>query len=170
MLYLIALVAFGVAAAAVVAVWAVSTFKRLRDLRQATNDAWVSLSAQLASRHQLVSRLLEGLDDQVAEESQAAQAEAAAAQGVASCAKAEQRLLSALSRLPQVSPELDAANQEINAARQRYNEAVMSYNTVIQSGLEKLAAMVFSFEAATFFEQQEHSSREIPVVQPRRSP
>ncbi len=161
MLYLLALVALGAAVTAAIVAWAVSTFRRLRGLRQATNEAWVSLRAQLAARHELVAGVVESLEGQVAQQVRVAQSEAAAAQGVASCAKAEQRLSSVLGGLPEHSPELQAANREINTARQRYNEAVMSYNTVIQSGLEKIAALAFSFETATFFEQQDHSSREI---------
>ena len=161
MLYLLALVVIGATAAAVVVAWAVSTFRRFRDLRQATNEAWVTLSSRLSERHELAENVVESAEEQLARQVRSTRSEAVTAQGVASRAKAEQRLSSALAALPKEPAELEAANREINTARQRYNEAVMAYNSAIQTGLARVAAQAFGFEAATFFEQQDRSSREI---------
>jgi LemA protein len=172
--------------AVVVAVWVVSIYNGLVQLRNAVKNAWSQVDVQLKRRHDLIPNLMETVKGYMTHERETlenitrARNLAAGAQGVGEQAKAEGGLSQALSsffvvvenypdlkantNFMALQEELTSTENKIGFARQAYNDGVMRLNNKIEMFPSNIVAGMFNFKQAEFFEIEEPGERAVPKV------
>ncbi len=167
--------------------WVIGTFNGLIRLRNQCREAWAGIDTELKRRYDLVPRLVEVVkgyaqyERDVLERVVAARAAAVVSTGSpASQARDEQQLVGALrnffgivERYPDLQAnrsflalqeELVNTEDRIAAARRFYNANVRDFNTRTQVFPANLLAGAFGFQAAEFFEVDDHTVRAAPAV------
>lgn len=163
-------------------------YNRLVTLRQRVHEAWSDIDVQLKRRHDLVPNLVATVKGYAAHERSVldevtrarAAAVAASAAEPGERARVEGALTGALRSLfavveayPQLraveefsrlSENLTSTEDRIQFARRFYNGQVRDYDIAVQSFPSTLLAGAFGFRPAEYFELEEPSEREAPVV------
>jgi len=169
----------------IIAVFLVSIYNGLVQLRVRCDSAWSDIDVQLKRRHDLIPNLVETVKGYAAHEkgtfeniakfrSQAMQATTPEGK-----AEAENQLTGALKSLFAVAenyPELKASEQftqlqgslsqtedSIQNARRYYNAVVRDLNTKIQSFPSNILAGMFGFQLRQFFETTETDREPVAV-------
>jgi LemA protein len=169
----------------IIAVFLVSIYNGLVQLRVRCDSAWSDIDVQLKRRHDLIPNLVETVKGYAAHEkgtfeniakfrSQAMQATTPEGK-----AEAENQLTGALKSLFAVAenyPELKASEQftqlqgslsqtedSIQNARRYYNAVVRDLNTKIQSFPSNILAGMFGFQLRQFFETTEADREPVAV-------
>ncbi len=169
--------------------WLIGVYNALVRLRSQVQNSWAQIDVQLKRRWDLIPNLVETVKGYTKHEAETLQkvtearniAQRAAGQGVAKQAEAESMLSGALSRLlvvveayPELKAnqnylalqeELTSTENKIGFARQFYNDTVMRFNVKTQMFPTSIAAGLFHFRAADFFELKDTAAREAPKVQ-----
>ena len=150
------------------------TYNTLVSLDEGVKEAWAQVETQLQRRYDLIPNYVETVKGYAKQEKDVfikvteARSRVGQAQTIPDKIEANNALTSALSRLlvvveryPELKSnqnflrlqdELAGTENRIAVARRRYNEAVKTYNVAVRSFPQNLAAKMFSFEKATFFE------------------
>lgn len=171
-----------IAAAVLIAVWAISVYNRITVLGQRTDEAWSDIDVQLKRRHDLVPNLVEtvkgyaGHERSVFNEVTKARAAAINASSVEEQGKAENMLTSALRSVFAVAeayPDLKASDNfrelqkelmdiedKIVAARRFYNGNVRDLNTLIQIFPNSAIAGALGAKKRDFFELADETERQ----------
>lgn len=168
-------------------IWVIGTFNGLIRLRNHCREAWAGIDTELKRRYDLIPRLVEVVkgyaqhERDVLERVVAARAAAVASTGSpASQAKDETQLVGAMrnffgvvERYPDLKAnqnflalqdELVNTEDRIAAARRFYNANVRDFNTRTQVFPANMVAGIFGFQAAEFFEVDDHTIRAAPAV------
>ena len=165
---------------------AVALYNRLVRLRNRVDNAWAQIEVQLKRRWDLIPNLVETVKGYAAHERETfeavteARTRAQQAQTPGDAAQAEGILGAALGRLFAVAeayPELQAdenfrqlqtelaeTENRVAISRQVYNDSVLSYHNAIQTFPGVVFAGPFGFNPREFFEVEEATQREAPVV------
>lgn len=168
------------------ALWVMSMYNGLVQLRNAVKNAWSQVDVQLKRRHDLIPNLVETVKGYMTHERETlenitrARNLAAGAQGVGEQAKAEGGLNQALSSFFVVvenypdlkantnflalQEELTSTENKISFARQAYNDGVMRLNNKIEMFPSNIVAGMFNFRQAEFFEIEDQAERATPRV------
>jgi LemA protein len=167
--------------------WVVGTFNGLIRLRNQCRESWAGIDTELKRRYDLIPRLVEVVkgyaqyERDVLERVVVARAAAVASTGSpAAQAQDETQLVGAMrnffgviERYPDLKAdrsflalqaELVNTEDRIAAARRFYNANVRDFNTRTQVFPANLLAGAFGFEAAEFFEVDDHTIRAAPAV------
>lgn len=168
-------------------IWVIGTFNGLIRLRNQCRESWAGIDTELKRRYDLIPRLVEVVkgyaqyERDVLERVVAARAAAVASNGSpASQAKDETQLVGAMrnffgvvERYPDLKAnrnflslqeELVNTEDRIAAARRFYNANVRDFNTRTQVFPANMVAGLFGFQAAEFFEVDDHTIRAVPAV------
>lgn len=176
------------AVAALIGLWLALAFNALVRARNLVREGWSGIDVQLRRRHDLVPNLVETVRVYAAHEAETlARVTALRGSGagggrgaVAEAARLEGELGLALGRLlavaeaypqlkadanfRQLSEQLGAVEDELQMARRYYNGAVRRLNIAVESFPSNLAARLFGFGVAEFFETQDEAVRAAPRV------
>jgi LemA protein len=169
-----------------IAIALVLLYNNLVRLRNRVDNAWAQIEVQLKRRWDLIPNLVETVKGYAAHERETfeavtqARARAQQAQTPGETAAAEGILGAALGRLFAVAeayPELQAdenfrqlqdelaqTENRIATSRQVYNDSVLTYHNAIQTFPGVVLAGPFGFAPREFFEVDETTQREVPVV------
>jgi LemA protein len=175
-------------ALALVGLWLALAFNALVRARALVREGWSGMEVQLRRRHDLIPNLVEAVRAYGAHEAEAlARVTALRASGassgggaVAEAARQEGELAQALGRLfavaeayprlkadanyRQLAAQLAAVEDELQLARRYYNGAVRRLNVAVQSFPSNLAARLFGFGVAEFFDTGDEAVRAAPRV------
>lgn len=169
-------------------VWAISVYNRLTRLRIGAQGSFSGIDVELRRRHDLVPNLVNTVKGYATHEKSTLEgvisARAAAVrpnQSMEERMQAEQGLTAALGRLMavaeaypdlkanqnflQLQGELSTIENRIAGARTGYNGSVQGYNTQVAVMPDAIVARIFNFQAMPFFEVDDPSQRNAPVVQ-----
>ena len=163
-----------VGALALLALWAMSSYRRLVALRTRVTSGWRQIALPLKRRHDLVLNLVEIVKGAVEFEREALDAlvaarnRAASASGPADAGRREDDLSAALAQVVALAgrhPQLAAnptvralqdgladTENKVSAARQAYNGIASKYNTAIEVMPGNIVAGFAGFKAAELFE------------------
>jgi LemA protein len=163
-----------VGALALLALWAMSSYRRLVALRTRVTGSWRQIAAPLKRRHDLVVNLIEivkgaiELEREALDAVVAARNRAASTSGPADAGRRERELAAALARVfalaerhPQLTAnptvralqdELAGTESQVSAARQAYNSIASKYNAAIEAMPGNIVAGFAGFKAAELFE------------------
>jgi len=166
--------------------YAIAVYNRLVRLRALVREAFSGITVQLRRRADLIPNLVESVKGYAAHERETfeavteARTRAQQAQTPGDAAQAEGILGAALGRLFAVAeayPELQAdenfrqlqtelaeTENRVAISRQVYNDSVLSYHNAIQTFPGVVFAGPFGFNPREFFEVEEATQREAPVV------
>jgi LemA protein len=181
------LLIFGIAVAALFAVWFLATFNNLVRARNHVRESWAGIDTELKRRYDLIPNLVETVKGYAAHERAtleqviAARARAAASKGSpASQAEDENAFIASIRQLLAVVenyPDLKAnenflalqrelANTEdrIQAARRFYNANVRDMNNRVEMFPSSIIASLFTFRREEYFEIEDASIRQAPQV------
>ena len=169
-----------------VAIFAVSIYNSLVQLRNQVKNAWAQIEVQLKRRHDLIPNLIETVKGYMKHERELLEnvtkyrSQAMDAGSVGEKAKAEGMLSGALGQLRvqienypdlkanqnflALQEELTGTENKISFSRQNYNDQVLFYNNKIQMFPSSVIAGMFNFQQETFFELEDKSEREVPKV------
>ena len=169
-----------------VAIFAVSIYNSLVQLRNQVKNAWSQIDVQLKRRHDLIPNLIETVKGYMKHErellenvtkyrSQAMDAgsvgERSKAEGLLSGALGQVRVqienypdLKANQNFLALQEELTATENKISFSRQNYNDQVLFYNNKIQMFPSNILAGMFGFKQEEFFEIEEPTERQVPKV------
>jgi len=173
------------AAAAAIAIFAISVYNRLVRLRNTSHSAWSDIDVQLKKRYDLVPNLVETVQGYASHEQSLfekvteSRSSAMKASGPAATAQAENQFretLKSLFAVAEAYPDLKA-NQNfiqlqaqlkeledgIESARRYYNAVVRDLNTAVEQFPSNLIASRFKFEPRDFFELETPSTERQPV-------
>ena len=161
-------------------------YNKLVRLRNQTANAWSQVDVQLSRRHDLIPNLVEAVkgymrhERALLEELTRARSLAMQASGVAAVADAENKLSCTLGQVMAVieaypdlkanqntlalQEELVSTENKVAFARQFYNDSVMHLNTGVQSFPSNIAASMFGFKEAEFFELDDAGARQPPQI------
>jgi LemA protein len=175
-----------VAGLALILVAFFASYNRLVRMRQLTRNAWSDVDIYLKRRSELVPNLVAAVkgyaqhEQTTLEDTVQARNQATQASSVAARADAEQQVGTGLSRvmfLAESYPQLKASEnflelqrslseteKLIASARQYYNACVRDYNTLIEAFPSSIAAGVFAFKPAEFFQLDSPSEGEVPRI------
>ncbi|MCF4151334.1 LemA family protein [Dethiosulfovibrio sp. F2B] len=174
------------AIAAVGALWAVTAYNGLVKKRTMVEEAWSGISVQLKRRHDLIPNLMNTVkgyashEKEVFEKVSEARSASMSAGSVGDSAKAESILTGALRSLfavaeaypdlkanenfVQLQGQLSSLEDEIQMARRYYNGSARNLNIAVQTFPTNLIASTFGFKKAEFFELEDRSEGEVPLV------
>jgi LemA protein len=172
----------GIAALLVIVFFA--SYNSLVRLRQLTRNAWSDVDVYLKRRAELVPNLVASVkgyaqhEQQTLEQTIQARNQAVQAPSITARADAETQVASGLSRVLMIAesyPDLKASEnflelqrslseteKLIASARQYYNACVRDYNTLTEAFPSSVAASMFAFKQAEFFELETPGEREAP--------
>ena len=175
-----------VAVAAVVIGVGIAIYNGLVRKKVQTENAWSQIDVQLKRRYDLIPNLVETVKGYATHERETfedvikARQAGVDASTIPEQAQAENMLSGALRRLfavaeaypelkanenfMQLQEELVTTENKIGFARQHYNDTVSRYNTAIETFPSNIVAAVTGFERREFFEIEEATHREAPVV------
>ena len=162
-------------------IWA---FNRLVRQRNLVSEAWAGIDVQLQRRHELIPNLVAVARGYLAHEAgvleQVTLVRGASVDQAPAVAERESGLSRAIGRLFALAenyPELKASanlaqlhdslvqvEDQLQYARRYYNGAVRDYNNSVESFPVNLAAGLFRFRPAAFFEIEFASQRSAPHV------
>lgn len=170
---------------ALVVVWAVATYNRMRTLSNRIGNAWSQIDVQLRRRYDLIPNLVETVKGYAAHERQVfenvtrARSLGIEAKSVPEQAQAETMITQALRQLfavaenyPQLranenflalQEELTATEGRIAFARQFYNDTVLRFNNTIQVFPNVVMAGPFGFKPREYFEIEEATRGPVQV-------
>ena len=171
--------------AGLLTVWAVVTYNRAIRLRNQVSEAWAGIDVQLQRRYELVPNLVATVTGYTQHESavleQLSQLRGTTAMPMDQRANEETGLSRSIGRLFALAedyPDLKASDgfQQLHAslveieehvqyARRYYNGSVRDNNNLVEGFPSLLIARLCGFHAATFFEIELASQREVPAVQ-----
>ncbi|HJU90109.1 MAG TPA: LemA family protein [Gemmatimonadaceae bacterium] len=174
---------------AVVALWVISAYNRLIQLKNQVFNAWKQIDVQLKRRHDLIPNLVETVKGAMQFERQTLeaviqarnQAVAASNSGsVAQTAAAEGALTGALrqlfalvenypdlkatSNVAQLQEELTSTENKIAFARQMYNDTATQYNTAQLQFPTNMVAGLAKATPAELWEITDAAERAVPKV------
>src|SRR5437763_7841305 len=174
------------AVAALLVVWAVSSYNSLVGMRNQVLNGWRQIDVQLKRRHDLIPNLVNSVRGAMDFERDTltavmdARAKALTATGPADAAQKEGQLTQALGRLIAVAEnyptlkandnvrslmeELTGTENKVGFARQFYNDIATRFNTAQQMFPTNIFAASFGFKNAELFEITNEAEREAPVV------
>ena len=169
-----------------VAIFAVSIYNSLVQLRNQVKNAWSQIDVQLKRRHDLIPNLIETVKGYMKHERELLEnvtkyrSQAMDAGSVGERSKAEGLLSGALGQLRvqienypdlkanqnflALQEELTATENKISFSRQNYNDQVLFYNNKIQMFPSNILAGMFGFKQEEFFEIEEPTERQVPKV------
>lgn len=169
-----------------IALYVISTYNLLVQLRNKVKDGWSQIDVLLKRRADLIPNLVETVKGYTKHEEGTltavieARSKAVSATTPEEAMKAEGEMTQALSRLfalTEAYPELKAnqnfldlqksleeTENKITYSRQFYNDNVLNYNNKVEMFPSNLVAGLFKFEKAVFFEASE-KDKEVPKVQ-----
>ena len=169
-----------------VALFAVSMYNSLVQLRNQVKNAWAQIDVQLKRRHDLIPNLIETVKGYMKHERELLEnvtkyrSQAMDAGSVGEKAKAEGMLSGALGQLRvqienypdlkanqnflALQEELTGTENKISFSRQNYNDQVLFYNNKIQMFPSNILAGMFGFKQEEFFEIEESTERQVPKV------
>jgi LemA protein len=178
MLYLL------VGLAVVLVVGFFASYNSLVRLRNLTRNAWSDVDVYLKRRAELVPNLVAAVkgyaqhEQTTLDQTIQARNQAVGAPSLAARADAETQVTTGVSRVLMIAenyPDLKASEnflelqrslseteKLIASARQYYNACVRDYNTLTEAFPSSVAAGVFGFKQAEFFELDTASEREVP--------
>lgn len=170
---------------AVVVIWAIAAYNKMRTLSNRIDNAWSQVDVQLKRRYDLIPNLVETVKGYAAHEKETFEAVTRArslgieAKSVPEQAQAEGILTQALRQIFAVAeayPELKANQNFLNLqeelsstegkiafARQFYNDTVLKFNNTIQVFPNVLIAGAFGFKPKEYFEIDEDSRGPVKV-------
>lgn len=170
-----------------VGIWLAVMFNLLVRQRNLVREAWSGVEVQLKRRHDLVPNLVDLVrgysvhEREVLEQVTRARARSIRAEEVHEAAASEGALserLEALVAVAEAYPELKAdrsfldlhhqlveVEDQIQYARRYYNGTVRDYNTRVESFPGNLAAGLFGFRPAGFFELTAPAEHQAPSVE-----
>lgn len=165
----------------------VGIYNSLVKWRTRVREAWAQIDVQLKRRYDLIPNLVNTVKGYMRHEREVlqnvtkARQQAIDVRGVADQAQAENFLAGALRQLfalaedyPELKAnqnflalqeELSSTENKVAYARQFYNDTVMTYNVRIQQVPANIVANTFNFRREEFFELEEPTEREAPVVE-----
>ena len=169
-----------------IAMWVVSTYNSLVQLRNAVKDQWAQIDVHLKRRADLIPNLVETVKGYAKHEEGTLEAVINARNKVVSASNAEEEMnanneltgaLSRLFALTEAYPELKAntnfmdlqnnlkdTEDKISFARQFYNDVVLKYKNKLEVFPSNVVASIFKFQPEPFFEASE-ADKEVPKVQ-----
>lgn len=170
----------------VLALFLVSIYNSLIQLRNQVKNAWSQIDVQLKRRHDLIPNLIETVKGYMKHEreimenitkyrSQAMDAgtvgEKAKAEGLLSGALGQLRVqienypdLKANQNFLSLQEELTGTENRISFARQAYNDQVLFFNNKIQMFPSNIVAGMFGFKEEEFFQIEDQKEKEVPKV------
>ena len=171
---------------ALVLLWFGLAFNRLVRSKNRLKEAWSGIDVQLKRRHDLVPVLVSCVkgyqthERTLLENLTLARSQAVAAQGIEQAGVAENGLARSLRSVIAVAeayPELKAnqtfqqlsinlveIEDQLQYARRYYNGSVRDYNILVESFPSLLAARLFGFAGASYFEIESAVERLAPEV------
>jgi LemA protein len=172
--------------AVLLVLYGIATYNRLVRLRTQSEEGFSDIDVQLKRRHDLIPNLVETVKGYAAHERTTfenvteARNRAVAAKGPEQQGQAENALSGALRQLFAVAeayPDLKASQNfielqdeitdtedKIQAARRFYNMTVRDLNVKVDQFPSSMIAGFGNFQKREFFELEEPSDREVPVV------
>ncbi len=181
------LITVGVIAA--LALWAVSIYNGLVNLRQRCRQSFADIDVQLKQRHDLVPNLVETVKGYATHERATLDAVikarnlAVSAQGAAQQSQAENVLSAALGRLfalaeaypdlkaninfLELQKQLDDIENKVAAARRFFNSAAAEYNARRESFPAALVASSLGFHPQEFFDVGDDKREELDAAPPQ---
>lgn len=168
------------------ALFLVSIYNSLIQLRNQVKNAWSQIDVQLKRRHDLIPNLIETVkgymkhEREIMENITKYRSQAMDAGTVGEKAKAESLLSGALGQLRvqienypdlkanqnflSLQEELTGTENRISFARQAYNDQVLFYNNKIQMFPSNIVAGMFGFNQEEFFQIEDQREKEVPKV------
>lgn len=169
-----------------VALWVMTTYNRLVNLRNQVQNGWKQIDVQLKRRHDLIPNLVNTVKGAMEFERDTltavmdARSKAMGASGPADAAKKEGELGQVLGRLlavtenyPQLKSnenvkmlqeELSTTENKLGFARQFYNDIATKLNIARETFPSNLIANQFHFAAAELFQITDEAERAVPGV------
>lgn len=170
----------------VVAMWVISTYNNLVQLRNKVKNAFAQIDAQLQRRFDLIPNLVETVKGYAGHEKEVLENVTASRSGYMNATSNEQKMemnnqltstlktlfavaenypdLKANTNFMSLQEELSETEDKIVYARQFYNDAVTIYNNKIQMFPGNIIAGVFGFKEEALFNVAE-DARKAPKVQ-----
>lgn len=170
----------------VIALWAITSYNRLVQLKSLTDEGWSGIDVQLKRRYDLIPNLVAVVkqysfhEKDVLENVTKMRAASMAATSIDGKVEAEKGLTGALKTLFAVAEnypdlkanenflglqqELSALENEIQLSRRYYNGAARNYNISVRSFPSNLVAGMFGFVLVPYFELNRVEEREAPKV------
>ncbi|HSL89131.1 MAG TPA: LemA family protein [Ignavibacteriaceae bacterium] len=168
------------------ALFLVSIYNSLIQLRNRVKNAWSQIDVQLKRRHDLIPNLIETVkgymkhEREIMENITKYRSQAMDAGSVGEKAKAESLLSGALGQLrvqienyPDLKAnqnflvlqeELTGTENRISFSRQAYNDQVLFFNNKIQMFPSNIIAGMFGFKEEEFFQIEDQREKEVPKV------
>lgn len=169
-----------------IALFLVSIYNSLIQLRNRVKNAWSQIDVQLKRRHDLIPNLIETVKGYMKHERELMEnitkyrSQAMDAGSVGEKAKAESLLSGALGQLRvqienypdlkanqnflALQEELTGTENRISFSRQAYNDQVLFYNNKIQMFPSNIVAGMFGFKEEEFFQIEDPKEKEVPKV------
>jgi LemA protein len=169
-----------------IALFLVSIYNSLIQLRNRVKNAWSQIDVQLKRRHDLIPNLIETVkgymkhEREIMENITKYRSQAMDAGSVGEKAKAESLLSGALGQLRvqienypdlkanqnflALQEELTGTENRISFSRQAYNDQVLFYNNKIQMFPSNIVAGMFGFKEEEFFQIEDPKEKEVPKV------
>lgn len=170
----------------VVAMWVISTYNNLVQLRNKVKNAFAQIDAQLQRRFDLIPNLVETVKGYAGHEKEVLENVTASRSGYMNATSNEQKMemnnqltstlktlfavaenypdLKANTNFMSLQEELSETEDKIVYARQFYNDAVTIYNNKIQMFPGNIIAGIFGFKEEALFNVTE-DARKAPKVQ-----
>jgi len=171
---------------AALALFLVSIYNSLIQLRNRVKNAWSQIDVQLKRRHDLIPNLIETVKGYMKHERELMEnitkyrSQAMDAGSVGEKAKAESLLSGALGQLRvqienypdlkanqnflALQEELTGTENRISFSRQAYNDQVLFFNNKIQMFPSNIVAGMFGFKEEEFFQIEDPKEKEVPKV------
>lgn len=168
------------------ALFLVSIYNSLIQLRNRVKNAWSQIDVQLKRRHDLIPNLIETVkgymkhEREIMENITKYRSQAMDAGSVGEKAKAESLLSGALGQLRvqienypdlkanqnflALQEELTGTENRISFSRQAYNDQVLFFNNKIQMFPSNIVAGMFGFKEEEFFQIEDPKEKEVPKV------
>lgn len=168
-----------------IALWIMSTYNSLVQLRNRVKDQWAQIDVQLKRRFDLIPNLVETVKGYAKHESETLESVIKARSSYVSATtpegqmKADGELTNAISKLfaltesypelkantnfQSLQSELSETESKIASARQFYNDTVLTYNNKVEMVPGNIVASLFKFKKETFFEVDEKSRENVQV-------
>jgi LemA protein len=168
------------------ALFLVSIYNSLIQLRNRVKNAWSQIDVQLKRRHDLIPNLIETVkgymkhEREIMENITKYRSQAMDAGSVGEKAKAESLLSGALGQLRvqienypdlkanqnflALQEELTGTENRISFSRQAYNDQVLFFNNKIQMFPSNIVAGMFGFKEEEFFQIEDPKEKDVPKV------
>ena len=168
------------------ALFLVSIYNSLIQLRNRVKNAWSQIDVQLKRRHDLIPNLIETVkgymkhEREIKENITKYRSQAMDAGSVGEKAKAESLLSGALGQLRvqienypdlkanqnflALQEELTGTENRISFSRQAYNDQVLFFNNKIQMFPSNIVAGMFGFKEEEFFQIEDPKEKDVPKV------